>query len=408
MEAPTSFSARAVAVRERATSVSPGRHNGHAVRRPQVSVIVPTYREVENLPYLIDRIAKVRQEYALDLELLIVDDDSCDGTLELVASRPEEWLRLIVRSTDRGLSLAVLEGLRQARGDFLICMDADLSHPPESLPAILQELRHGADFVVGSRYVQGGTTAHDWGVLRWINSGVATLLARPFTNVRDPMAGFFALPRATFEAGGDFNPVGYKIGLELMVKCRCERVVEVPIHFANRRFGKSKLNLKQQLLYMQHLRRLYMFKYGVWSQLMQFLVVGGLGTVVNLVTLTLFIALRVPTRWAVGGAIFAAMTSNFVLNRRFSFSYARRGSWWPQYLRFVSASSAAALVNYVVTLSILARVPAAAPQLAALLGIAAGTGLNFAASRYLVFNAVRVHPRPDNQLRPRPDRAAEQ
>jgi dolichol-phosphate mannosyltransferase len=181
--------------------------------------------------------------------------------------------------------------------------------------------------------------------------------------------------------------------------------VEVPIHFANRKFGKSKLNLKQQLLYMQHLRRLYMFKYGVWSQLMQFLLVGGLGTVVNLLTLTLFIALHVPTRWAVGGAIFAAMTSNFVLNRRFSFSYARQGSWWPQYLRFVSASSAAALVNYAVTLSILSRVPAAAPQLAALIGIAAGTGLNFVASRYLVFNAVHVRPRPDNHLRPRPDRA---
>lgn len=395
MDAPTSLSAGAAGVAELPADVSSGRLAGGSAPRPRVSVIVPTYKEVESLPHLIDRIAKVRQEYALDLELLIVDDDSRDGTVELVAFRPEQWLRLIVRTAERGLSLAVLEGLRQARGDVLVCMDADLSHPPESLPAFLQQLQEGADFVVGSRYVQGGTTAHDWGVLRWINSGVATVLARPFTNIRDPMAGFFALPRATYESGCDFSPVGYKIGLELIVKCHCERVVEVPIHFENRRFGKSKLNLKQQLLYMQHLRRLYIFKYGVWSQLMQFLLVGGIGTVVNLVALTLLIALQVPARWAVGGAIVTAMTGNFVLNRRFSFSFAREGLWWPQYLRFVSASSAAALVNYLVTLSILSRVPALAPQLAALIGIAAGTGVNFVASRYLVFKATHVLRRPD-------------
>ena len=235
--------------------------------------------------------------------------------------------------------------------------------------------------------MQGGSTADDWGVMRWINSGVATLLARPLANIRDPLAGFFALPRATYESGCDFNPVGYKIALELMVKCRCARVVEVPIHFENRKFGKSKLNLEQQLLYMQHLRRLYMFKYGVWSQLIQFLIVGGVGTGVNLLALTLFIALQVPTHWAVGGAILTAMTSNFLLNRRFSFSFARQGVWWPQYLRFVSASSVAGLVNFAVTVSVLSRAPDLAPQVAALIGIAAGTGINFVASRYLVFNA---------------------
>src|SRR5690349_15415001 len=107
-------------------------------------------------------------------------------------------------------------------------MDADLSHPPEALPGMLTKLREGADFVLGSRYVRGGTTSDDWGVLRWLNSRVATWLARPLTSVRDPMSGFFALRRSTFEAGREFNPIGYKIGLELIVKCGCERVVEVP------------------------------------------------------------------------------------------------------------------------------------------------------------------------------------
>jgi len=102
---------------------------------PRVTIVVPTYKEVESLPHLIDRIAAVRGAAGLDIELLIVDDDSRDGSVELVAARPEPWVQLIVRTTDRGLSQAVLEGLRHARGDVLVCMDGDLSHPPEALPA---------------------------------------------------------------------------------------------------------------------------------------------------------------------------------------------------------------------------------------------------------------------------------
>src|SRR4051812_35647152 len=155
-----------------------------------------------------------------------MDDDSRDGSTELVQSRPEPWVQLIVRTTDRGLSASVLDGLRRAKGDVLIGMDADLSHPPEAIPAMLQKLEAGADFVVGSRYVKGGTTSDDWGVFRWLNSRVATLLARPLTALQDPMSGFFALRRTIFEAGDNFNPIGYKIALEIIVKCRCERVVE--------------------------------------------------------------------------------------------------------------------------------------------------------------------------------------
>lgn len=359
---------------------------------PSVTVVVPTFREVENLPHLIDRIAAVREAYQLPLDLLIMDDDSRDGTVELIASRPEEWVRLMVRTSDRGLSQSVLEGMRQAQGDALVCMDADLSHPPDALPLLLSKLQAGADFVVGSRYVEGGSTADDWGFLRWLNSRVATALARPLTAVRDPMAGFFALRRSTFEGGRDFNPVGYKIGLELMVKCGCERVVEVPIHFEDRRYGQSKLTLKQQLLYIQHLRRLYIFKYGVWSQLLQFLVVGGIGTIVNLVALTALLTLGLEAQVAVAAAIFTAMCSNFALNRRFSFSYARGGPWPRQFVSFLGASSVGAVINYATTLFVLSRVPTLAPQLAALAGIAVGTLFNFIASRYLVFRSTHVRP----------------
>jgi dolichol-phosphate mannosyltransferase len=367
-----------------------GHEDGHGAT---VTVVVPTYKEVENLPHLIDRLAKVREESGLAIDVLIMDDDSRDGSVELMAARPETWVKMIVRTQDRGLSPAVLDGLRRSRSEYLVCMDADLSHPPEMLPRMIAKLTEGADFVLGSRYVAGGTTSHDWGFLRWINSRVATLLARPLTPVRDPMSGFFALRRATFEVGKAFNPVGYKIGLELMVKCLCERVVEVPIHFDDRRYGKSKLTMGQQILYLQHLRRLYIFKYGAWSQLLQFLVVGALGTGVNLVVLTALLAVGWPRRPAVAAGIVVSMLFNFVLNRRFSFSGARRAPWPRQLAGFMAASSVGAVINYATAVAVMARAPDMRPQIAALLGVVVGTAFNFTASRYLVFRASHIRTR---------------
>jgi dolichol-phosphate mannosyltransferase len=228
---------------------------------PPVSIIVPTFREVESLPFLIERIDRLRQTELEQLELVIVDDDSRDGTAELIAHLGHSWVRLFVRTEDRGLSQAVLFGLRQAQNEVLVVMDADLSHPPEVIPSMVEALTHGADFVIGSRYVNGGSTADNWGVFRWINSRVATWLARPLTDISDPMSGLFALARETFLRAERPNPLGYKIGLELLVRCRCRHVREVPIHFATREHGESKLTLEQQLLYLRHLARLYAFKY---------------------------------------------------------------------------------------------------------------------------------------------------
>lgn len=366
--------------------------SAETTRFSRVTVVVPTYKEAENLPHLIDRLGKVRQEHGLDLDVLIMDDDSRDGSAELIAARPEDWVKIVVRITDRGLSPSVLDGMKRATGDILICMDADLSHPPEAIPQMLHKLEQGADFVIGSRYVQGGSTSDDWGFLRWLNSRVATLLARPLTTARDPMAGFFAFRRSTFAGGRDFNPVGYKIGLEFIVKCGCERVVEVPIHFEDRQLGKSKLTARQQLLYLKHLRRLYTFKFGAWSQLVQFLTVGGLGTLVNLLLLTAFLHLGLPAHSSVASAIVLSMVFNFVLNRRFSFGESRKVSWLRQFVGFMAACSVGALINYLVTLLFIGPTFAFRPQIAALFGIAAATAFNFIASRYLVFRSSHIRP----------------
>lgn len=244
--------------------------------------------------------------------------------------------------------------------------------------------------MVGSRFVEGGSTDDDWGFLRWLNSRVATLLALPLTSLKDPMSGFFALRRETFDRAQDLNPIGYKIGLELVVKCRCKRTIEVPIHFIDRRLGQSKLSLKEQLRYLQHVRRLYIHRYGTWSHLAQFLVVGASGVVVNLFLLTALLALGTRQRFAIAGAIALSMIWNFALNRRFSFSYARKESLLKQLAGFVSACAVGGVVNYFTTVAVWDTFHY--KQVAALIGIIAGTAFNFVASRFLVFRKERVKP----------------
>jgi dolichol-phosphate mannosyltransferase len=228
-----------------------------------VSVIVPVLREAENLPELARRVhaALSSRRY----ELLIVDDNSQDGTDRVCAELAKSFpLRLVVRAVPKdGLSGAVLHGIANAAGRHLVVMDGDLQHPPERLPDLLAVIEQGrAEFALGSRYVSGGGIAQNWSAFRRLNSNVATLLAKPFAGtVRDPMSGFFALSRATFDRGRFIAPLGYKIALELICKCRVDRVEEVPIHFALRERGQSKLSLRQQLKYLEHLSRLYDFTY---------------------------------------------------------------------------------------------------------------------------------------------------
>lgn len=228
-----------------------------------VSIIVPTYKEVENLPILIRCIEQLKDQYSnLIIELLILDDNSNDGT-EQLPELNQAWIRLIVRKENRGLSQAVIDGLKLARHDIIVVMDADLSHPPEKIPEMIQHLNQGADFVIGSRYITGASIDGNWGIFRWLNSKLATLLARPLTRVKDPMSGFFALSRASFQRHqNQFNPTGYKIGLELLVKCRFSEIHEIPIHFAIRQHGVSKLSIKEQFRYIQHLYQLLIYRYG--------------------------------------------------------------------------------------------------------------------------------------------------
>ncbi len=242
-------------------SVAPTGPDQSSPRRLEtVSVIVPTYYERENVVQMVEAIERVRNGPLPNLDLWFMDDMSNDGSAEAVAVLGRDWVRFIERAGTRGLSPAVLEGLDASGGSFCVVMDADLSHDPSYIPAMLDRLDAGADVVVGSRYAPGGSTDSGWGLFRWLNSFVATVLSRPLAPLRDPMSGFFALRRETLERAESPNPIGYKIGLELIVKTGARRVEEVPIHFADRQRGESKLSLKEQLQFLEHLRRLYVYR----------------------------------------------------------------------------------------------------------------------------------------------------
>ncbi len=223
---------------------------------PQVSVILPTYNERASLETLYPALAEAVR--ALSAELVVVDDGSPDGTAAFARSRQTPLpTRVVERPGKMGLASAVLAGFAAARGDLLVVMDADGSHPASSVPALVHAVdAGGAEFALGSRWVPGGSAPGLTFGRRLISAGAA-ILARPLVStVHDPMSGFFAL-RRTVLARAQLAPIGYKIGLEILVKCRPRPIVEVPIVFRPRVAGESKLGRSEVVQYARHVVRLY-------------------------------------------------------------------------------------------------------------------------------------------------------
>ena len=354
--------------------------------KQSVTIVLPTFEEAESLPSLISAIEVVRNDSIPDLSLLIVDDNSNDGTEALIEELALPWISLIVRRNERGLSSAVLRGLQEVDTEYCVIMDADGSHPPETIPITIEALQNGADFVVGSRYVKGGSTEDGWGMLRWINSKVATIMARPFTSVLDPMSGFLAFRHSILDNASEINPVGYKIGLELIVKCGCTNVTEVPIHFRTRQLGQSKLTLRVQWEYLQHVILLLRFTYPRLVSFFTFAAVGTTGAAVYIASLLATTRL-IATPWqAIALAVWIAMTWNFIWDRKYAFWFAKHKNVMLQYIGFVSICSVGAIANFYITLSlsVTESIPLAGLT-GALLGSAIGIAFNYFVNRMIVF-----------------------
>ena len=288
---------------------------------PQISIIVPALNEGPNLTPLAERIDAALRDRPGGYEVIVVDDNSRDDSRAVAAEVGKRFpFRMIVREEPKdGLSGAVLRGIGEARGEFLVVMDADLQHPPEKVPELLAPLERGeAEFVVGSRYVSGGSTGQKWGLLRRINSRVATLLARPFAGrTTDPMSGFFALKRSTYARAQRLTPLGYKIGLELMCKCRVREVREIPIHFAERVRGESKLTMEQQFRYLEHLSRLYDFTFPRASPIVKFLIVLAVSWVGGLIFCLGLLETGTRPVWAVALAYVVAIVITALFHLRY-------------------------------------------------------------------------------------------
>lgn len=223
----------------------------------ELSIVIPTYKEKENLKELLPVIHQAIQR--INFEIIVVDDFSDDGTEETIKDLKLNTVTLITRKKERGLSSAVHAGVLQAKGNIICFMDADFSHPPSALSEMFKMItKEGYDLVVGSRLVKGGGSK-DWPWIRKFISWGARQLARPLTPIKDITSGFFMFKKEMYP-NANLNLNGFKIGLEIAVKGNARKFGEYPIIFEDRKYGESKLNSGVMADYLKQLLSLYSYK----------------------------------------------------------------------------------------------------------------------------------------------------
>lgn len=208
----------------------------------RASIIVPTLNEAANIGPLLNRLEGVLDNFAADCEIIFVDNGSDDGTADEIRRYAfSEKVKLYNNQVNEGLAKAILAGVEQAQNENIVVMDGDLSHPPEAIPDLLTTLvNENFDMVIGSRYTKGGSTP-DWPLYRRLMSKAATVPARLFSDVHDPLAGFFAVKKK-FLIASQGKVRGFKLGFELLALDEEElKVCELPIEFHDRVDGDSKM-----------------------------------------------------------------------------------------------------------------------------------------------------------------------
>ena len=333
----------------------------------QVSIIIPTYNESRNIIGILKSIGENLPKN-ITAEAIVVDDNSPDSTGKIV----EEYLKnvkkiagytmdIIHRTSKNGLSSAILSGIQRAKGDTIVVMDSDFSHPPQIIPKMIESLKkYQCDMVVASRYINGGKI-NGWTLKRKIMSKVATLIATKGLGVKtkDPMSGFFAFKKNILK-GINFDAIGYKILLEILVKKSGIAVKEIPYTFENRAFGSSKLDGSTVTDYFKSVWKLYKFgkseergekrnSVRFLSKASRFYTVGLSGFGVNYLISLLF-ARGISDMWYLHAnliGIGASITTNFLLNKTWTFGdrdFSKKRTL-KQYGKFVTFSSLGALVQ---------------------------------------------------------------
>lgn len=307
--------------------------------KTQLSIVLPTYNESQNIVRMLDSIAETLPADTA-AEIIVVDDNSPDGTADIASRHAKHILNnrklhveVIRREGKLGLSSAILTGVQSATGDIILAMDGDFSHPPHIIPYIIEALLDSNyDIVIASRYVKGGSIV-GWPFKRRLMSRGATKIAQYGLGieVKDPVSGFFGFRRHIIQ-GVKFDALGYKMLLEILVKAKGARVKEVPYTFTNRRTGTSKLNASVMLEYIRAVWRLYRYGKSVkqmerrisvhfLSKAGRFYTIGATGLLVNYIA-SLCLNTLFPNIWYLYSTvigILVSMTSNFFLNKLWTF-----------------------------------------------------------------------------------------
>ena len=372
---------------------SPDLTGGPGAGPPDLTVVIPTYREEENIGAMVREVSRTLADHGIRGEILVVDDSSPDRTIpivrELMGEIPD--LRLVVRERDPGLSQSVVEGFRTARGAVIQVIDADFSHPTALIPVFSERIREGADVVIGSRYMAGGGIG-EWPRSRRIISLGATAFGRIlFPEITDPVSGFFAVRREVVE-GAPLEPRGYKILMEVLGKGRWTRAVEVPYTFENRKEGASKLRFTTILAYAVQVAEISGHALGTregaaWRELrkiLRFGLVGLSGILVNMGILWGLTELGgIYYLYSSAVAIETSIITNFLLNDFWTFGGEtghRVGSRVHRFLSFQVVSVGGLLVNMVV-LFLGKEILGMDYLVANLVGILAGFAWNYLVNR---------------------------
>jgi dolichol-phosphate mannosyltransferase len=237
-----------------------------ASNRETLALIIPTLNEAQNIRNVLNRVRSVLDPVGIDYEILVVDDDSSDGTGEIVSAigLEDPRVRLIVRKGAKGVAGATLLGWENTDASIVGAMDADLQHPPELVPALVAEILAGHDVAIGSRYADGGSLGN-WNLPRKLLSNAALWVAMPVQRkqirAKDPTAGYFLVRRECIDQI-QFRRTGFKLLLDVLVRGRIRSIKEIPYTFESRHHGASKATFKVACEYAGLLARLYWERFG--------------------------------------------------------------------------------------------------------------------------------------------------
>lgn len=366
---------------------------------PSVSLILPTRDEASNIDALLHRVAEALDGWAATYEIIVADGGSTDGTVE----QARAWasvlpIRVMECRSGRGLAGDVLEAASSAAGDVVVVMDADLSHPAEKIPALAEPVLAGEqDMMIGSRWVPGGG-APGWPWRRRVMSRVASALAWPIVDARDPLSGFFAIRRDRL-MGVDLGASGFKIGLEALASGPDMRVGEVPIQFVDRVAGASKMGVDQITAYV---RRLVHLMGGSVSRRSagRFGAVGAAGMVVDFAAFTALDSAGVGLGPAHLTSFGLATLLNFVLNARWVFGRDadRRAIAWRTLVAFVAVALLALFLRGGV-LALTAGLWEWPASVAMVFAVGVVAGVNYFGRAFYVFPNEEARRRPELRWR---------